>query len=135
MVGGAGTFIGGGGGGFFRASRFAGAFTGGGGFFRASRFAGAFIGGGGGGFFRVSRFAGAFIGAGLERSRGLGGGLPMVGGGWAARLGLPSLVTARRWAGGRSRRAPRGLGGRKMVRAPPLPVFVGGVRMTLCPGR
>ena len=96
--------------------------------------AGTFIGGGGGGFFRASRFAGAFFGAVLDWSRGLGGGLVMVGGGWAARLGLPSLVTARRGPGGRSRRA-RALGGRKMVLALPLPIFLGGVRIILCPGR
>ncbi len=96
--------------------------------------AGAFIGGGGGGFFRASRFAGAFFGAVLDRSTGLGGGLPMVGGGWAARLGLPSLVTARRGPGGRSLMA-RALGGRKRVLALPLPIFRGGVRTILCPGR
>jgi len=127
------------GGGFFFAIRFGGAFLTGGGAFMAGG-GGAFIGGGGGaftaagGFFRANRFAGAFFGAALDRSTGLGGGLPMVGGGAAARLGLPSLVTARRGPGGRSRRA-RALGGRKMVRALPLPIFLGGVRTITCPGR
>ncbi|MCH8090975.1 MAG: hypothetical protein IIC57_01345 [Proteobacteria bacterium] len=103
--------------------------------------AGALIGGGGGaftaaaGFFRASRFTGAFFGAVLDRSTGLGGGPPMVGGGAAARLGLPSLVTARRGPGGRSRTVPRALGGRKMVLALPMPIFLGGVRTIICPGR
>lgn len=128
MAGGAGAFIGGGGGALAPAIRFGGAFlAGGGGAFTAGRL-------GAGGFFRASRFAGAFFGAVLDRSTGLGGGLPMVGGGAAARLGLPSLVPARRGPGGRSRKA-RALGGRKRVLALPLPIFLGGVRTILCPGR
>ena len=116
MAGGAGAFIGGGGGDSAPAIRFGRAFL-------------------AGGFFRASRFAGAFFGAVLDRSTGLGGGLAMVGGGWAARLGLPSLVTARRGPGGRSLMAPRALGGRKRVLALLLPIFLGGVRTITCPGR